>query len=215
MQLKTILNRVERNKSFVYGEARWAKDVTDPTLEVPIEARANGRPVCSGCGKRRPGYDRLPPRRFEYVPLWQIAVVFVYAVRRVDCPQCGVKAERLPWAHGKEHLTTSYQWFLAAWARRLSWQEVADIFHTTWEHVHQAVRHAVWWGLVHRDLSGVEAIGVDEIQWRRGHHYLTLVYQFVVAQLVSCQGNHVRWYCRGLQQQSETDHEKIIRLSRV
>jgi transposase len=177
MQLKTILNRVERNKSFVYGEARWAKDVTDPTLEVPIEARANGRPVCSGCGKRRPGYDRLPPRRFEYVPLWQIAVVFVYAVRRVDCPQCGVKAERLPWAHGKEHLATSYQWFLAAWARRLSWQEVADIFHTTWEHVHQAVRHAVWWGLVHRDLSGVEAIGVDEIQWRRGHHYLTLVYQ--------------------------------------
>ena len=27
------------------------------------------------------------------------------------------------------------------------------------------------------DLSGIEAIGVDEIQWQRGHHYLTLVYQ--------------------------------------
>ncbi len=140
-------------------------------------ARAGSRPICSGCQRRRPGYDRLPPRRFEYVPLWQIAVVFVYALRRVDCPQCGVKVEAVPWAQGKQHLTTSYQWFLAGWARRLSWQEVAAVFHTRWEHVRDAVHHAVVWGLIHRDLSGVQAIGVDEIQWQRGHHYLTLVYQ--------------------------------------
>src|SRR5438132_13970925 len=36
---------------------------------------------------------------------------------------------------------------------------------------------AVAWGLAHRDLSGIKAIGVDEIQWRRGHKYLTVVYQ--------------------------------------
>jgi transposase len=177
MQLTTILNRVERNKSFVYGTPRWGGNVLRPTLEVPIRPRANGRPVCSGCGKRRPGYDRLKPRRFEYVPLWQIAVVFVYALRRVDCPLCGVVVERVPWAVGKSRLTTSYQWFLAGWARRLSWQEVAAVFHTTWEHVRDSVRHAVRWGLVHRDLAGAQAIGVDEIQWQRGHHYLTLVYQ--------------------------------------
>jgi transposase len=88
-----------------------------------------------------------------------------------------VIVERVPWAHGKQQLTTTYQWFLANWAQRLAWQEVATVFHTTWEHVRNAVRHAVFWGLVHRDLSGVEAIGVDEIQWRRGHHYLTLIYQ--------------------------------------
>lgn len=176
MQLKTILNRVERHKSFVYGEPRWADDARS-AIEVPIEPRANGRPVCSGCGKRRPGYDRLKPRRFEFVPLWQIAVVFVYALRRVDCPSCGVVAERVPWSTGKSRLTTTYQWFLAGWARRLSWKEVAAVFHTTWEHVRDSVRQAVAWGLVHRDLSGTTAIGVDEIQWRRGHHYLTLVYQ--------------------------------------
>ena len=33
------------------------------------------------------------------------------------------------------------------------------------------------WGLAHRDLSWIEAIGVDEVQWRNGHTYLTLVYQ--------------------------------------
>jgi transposase len=176
MQLKTILNRVERYKSFVYGEPRWA-DHARRIIEVPIEPRANGRPICSGCGKPRPGYDRLKPRSFEFVPLWQMAVVFVYALRRVDCPTCGVVVEKVPWSTGKNRLTTTYQWFLAGWARRLSWKEVATVFHTTWEHVRDSVRHAVQWGLVHRDLSGASAIGVDEIQWRRGHQYLTLVYQ--------------------------------------
>jgi len=177
MQLTTILNRVERHKSFVYGTARWDEDAPQPTLLVPLRPQANGRPICSGCGKQRPGYDRLQPRRFQYVPLWQIAVVLVYALRRVDCPCCGVVVERVPWSNGKSQLTTSYQWFLAGWARRLSWQEVATVFQTTWEHVRDAVRHAVHWGLVHRDLAGVTAIGIDEIQWQRGHHYLTLVYQ--------------------------------------
>jgi transposase len=177
MQLQTILNRVARNKSFVYGQPRFIDDALRPTIEIPLRPRANGRPVCSGCGQRRPGYDRLSERRFEFVPLWQIAVVFVYALRRVDCPRCGVVVERVPWSSGKSRLTISYQWFLAGWARRLSWQEVATVFHTTWEHVRDSVRHAVQWGIVHRDLTGVEAIGVDEIQWRRGHHYLTLVYQ--------------------------------------
>ena len=33
------------------------------------------------------------------------------------------------------------------------------------------------WGLEHRQLSGITAIGVDEIAWHKGHHYLTVVYQ--------------------------------------
>jgi transposase len=177
MQLKTILNRVERHKSFVYQEARWVEHATCLAIEVSVEPRANGRPICSGCGKRGSGYDRLQPRRFEFVPLWQIRVFLVYALRRVDCACCGVKVERVPWVHGKEQLTIRYRWFLAGWAKRLSWQATAEAFQTTWEHVRDAVRHAVWWGLMHRDLSGVRAIGIDEICWRKGHHYLTLVYQ--------------------------------------
>jgi transposase len=177
MQLKTILNRVEPFKSFVYGKAKWAEEAARPTLEVEVLARKNGRPICSGCGRPGPGYDRLPARRFEFVPLWGIAVYFVYALRRVDCPKCGITAERVPWAAGKSRLTTSYRWFLARWARRLSWQEVASIFGTTWKNVFESVKHAVFWGILHRDLERIEAIGVDEIQWQRGHKYLTLVYQ--------------------------------------
>ncbi len=176
MQLQTILNRVEYFKSFVYGKVRWV-DAEEATIEVQIEARRNGRPICSGCQQPAPGYDRLPQRRFEFVPLWGIAVYFVYAMRRVECPACGVKVEQVPWCDGKNHLTTTYRWFLAGWAKRLSWKGVASAFGTTWQNVFRSVRHAVSWGLAHRSLEGIAAIGVDEIQWQRGHKYLTLVYQ--------------------------------------
>lgn len=67
--------------------------------------------------------------------------------------------------------------YLANWARKLSWKDVARSFHTSWEKVYKSVEHIVNWGLEHRDLSEITAIGVDEIQWHRGHKYLTLVYQ--------------------------------------
>ena len=107
----------------------------------------------------------------------QIAVYFVYAMRRVDCPDCGVKVEAVPWCDGKHQLTTTHRWFLYGWARRLSWKEVAEVFETTWQNVFRSVKHAVSWELAHREMSGILAIGVDEIQWQRGHKYLTLVYQ--------------------------------------
>jgi len=177
MQLTTILNRVEYFKSFVYEKARWVDDADRPTLEVNIEARRNGRPICSGCQQPAPGYDRLSERRFEFVPLWGIVVYFIYTMRRVECPTCGVKVEQVPWCDGKNQLTTTYRWFLAGWARRLSWKGVACAFGTTWQNVFRSVKHAVSWGLTHRSLEGIQAIGVDEIQWQRGHKYLTLVYQ--------------------------------------
>jgi transposase len=168
---------VEPHKSFVYGKQRLVQESSERRIEVEVRARANSRPICSGCERPGPGYDRLPQRRFEYVPLWAIPVFLLYALRRVDCPRCGVTVERVPWCDGKHAQCTTYRWFLARWARRLSWQEVATVFHASWDSVYRAVEYAVSWGLCHRKLEGVGAIGVDEVQWRRGHTYLTLVYQ--------------------------------------
>ncbi|MDZ7752579.1 MAG: ISL3 family transposase [Gammaproteobacteria bacterium] len=180
MQVKTILNRVQKFKSFVYGAIRWVDGTEVPTIEAELHPRGNGRPECSKCGRRRPGYDTLPVRRFEFIPVWGIKVFFLYAPRRVDCPSCGIVVERMPWAEGKHRLTEAYAWFLASWAKRLSWKEVAEAFRTSWDHVFCSVEMAVTWGREHRDLSGIEAIGIDEIQWQRGHKYLTLVYQIDV-----------------------------------
>lgn len=113
MLVKTILNRVQKHRSFVYGDARLLEEEGRLVLEVDIQPRANTKAACSGCGHRRQGYDRLAPRRFEFVPLWGILVFFVYMMRRVDCPKCCVVVEAVPWAAGKSQLTTTYAWFLA------------------------------------------------------------------------------------------------------
>jgi transposase len=88
-----------------------------------------------------------------------------------------VKIESVPWAEGKHSLTVTYMQFLAAWAKRLSWQEVAAAFRTSWDKVFHSVEWAVDWGLKHRELSDIHSIGVDEVLWHRGHKYLTVVYQ--------------------------------------
>ncbi len=66
---------------------------------------------------------------------------------------------------------------LARWARHLSWKETAAAFRTSWEKVFDVVEHVVTFGLEHRVFGQIDALGVDEIQYAKGHKYLTLVYQ--------------------------------------
>lgn len=177
MRLQTILNLIEKHAGFIYDKIRLVVVGDSKTIEVTVRPRKNGTATCSKCAKARPGYDTLPQRRFEYVPLWGIPVFFLYAMRRVDCADCGITVESVPWANGKNHLTRAYMWFLAKWAKRMSWKETAEAFRTSWENVFRSVEMAVKWGRAHMPLEGITAIGVDEILWHRGHRYLTLVYQ--------------------------------------
>jgi len=178
MQIQTILNQFQKYSSFVYGKCQIVQDGDDATLEVSIHPRKNGRPECSQCGQKGPIYDHQPtPRRFDFVPFWGIAVVFVYTMRRVNCRKCGVKVEQVPWAKGKSPTTTTYAWFLSQWAKMLSWSDTAKMFKTSWSTVFNSVEMAVEWGRNHLSLENISAIGVDEIMWQKGHQYLTVVYQ--------------------------------------
>jgi transposase len=178
MQLQSILRSVHRIPGFVYKKVVLHDYRSGrPRITVQIHPRVGSKAVCSGCGKKCPGYDALSQREFSFVPLWGIPVFLLYAMRRVDCPRCGVVVEMVPWATGKSPLTHAYCWFLATWAKVLSWQETARKFRTSWDTVFRAVEHAVRWGLEHRSLDAIYAIGVDELAWKKGHKYLTLVYQ--------------------------------------
>ena len=115
-----------------------------------------------------------------FVPLWGLKTYFYYAPRRVQCPEHGVVVEHIPWSEGKRHITTAMMGFLARWARHLSWRQTARAFQTSWEAVYSSVEWFVQWGLAHRQLEGVEAIGVDEIHWGKGKrtdNFLTVIYQ--------------------------------------
>jgi len=175
MELTTILNHCHHHRGFVYQTASFGPDKR--TIEVDVRPRAGSAAVCSMCHKPAPGYDRLRQRRFEFIPLWGFLVFFLYRMRRVHCRNCGIVVEEVPWSDGKHHSTKAHMLFLARWARKLSWKETAESFHTSWDKVCDAVEYVVHWGLEHRTLESIRAIGVDEIQYAKGHKYLTLVYQ--------------------------------------
>jgi transposase len=177
VRIETILNHCYRHKSFVYADVQREQIGRKDALVVDIVPRKNGLAECSVCGERAPVYDHLDERQFDFVPLWNIPVYFRYSMRRVECPVHGVRVERIPWAEGKSHLTKPYQLFLAKWARKLSWKETAVSFGTTWDNVFRSVKTVVEYGMKHRRLEGVTAIGVDEIQYGKGQKYLTVVYQ--------------------------------------
>jgi len=176
MELITILNRCHHFRGFVYQHARFSAD--KKSIEVAVRPRQGSGAVCSRCHQPAAGYDRLGERRFEFIPLWGFLVFLLSTMRRVDFRRCGaIVVEQVPWSDGQRQLTKAYMLFLARWARRLSWKETATAFHTSWDKVFDAVEHVVTWGLAHRTLGPIDAIGVDEIQYAKGHKYLTLVYQ--------------------------------------
>jgi transposase len=176
MQLITILNQCHHFRGFVYERARFSPRERT-TIEVQVRPRKGSTAICSACHQSAPSYDHLSERRFEFIPLWGFLVFLLYRMRRVNCRTCGIVVEEVPWATGKHQLTKVYMQFLAHWARQLSWKETAEAFHTSWEKVCHAVEYVVSWGLEHRTLGPLQALGVDEIQYAKGHKYLTLVYQ--------------------------------------
>ena len=132
MLVKTILNHCHKFKSFVYETVCFMVENGETLIEIQVAPRRNSHAICSCCSQSAPLYDRLQERRFEFVPLWGRRVFLHYWMRRVQCACCGVKVEQVPWARGKRELTDTYMQFLAYWGKRLSWQEVAVSFRTSW-----------------------------------------------------------------------------------
>ena len=177
MRLSRILNQCCPIPGFVYGKTSFAQ-VEGTTILIAVRPRKRSAITCSGCHQPAPGYDQSrTPRRFEFIGFWGYLVFLVNCMRRVDCRQCGVVVEEVPWSMGKHTLTKIYMHFLGHWARKMSWLETAQEFRTSWEKVRDSVAYLVTWGLENRVLGAIRAIGVDEIQHGKGHKYLTLVYQ--------------------------------------
>lgn len=173
--LARLLNDCHHFPGFVYAAVRLIEATA--IIEVDVRPRRGSKARCSCCGKPAPGCDVLPVRRFEFIPIWGYAVMFIYAMRRVQCRHCGVKVEQVPWTVGKHSLTKAYMLHLAHWARKLSWKETASSLGTTWDQTYHAVEYVVQWGLAHRELGTLRAIGVDEIHIGKSGKFLTLVYQ--------------------------------------
>src|SRR5437870_2436021 len=101
LEIKTILNRIQHFSGFVYQEVRLRCRWRRLRIEIRIEPHQSIGGKCSQCRRPAPGYDRLPERAWLFVPLWGIKTYFLYASRRVECPEHGVVVEHIPWSEGQ------------------------------------------------------------------------------------------------------------------
>lgn len=146
-------------------------------ITVKLDIRKRRRQPCGTCGKLGRVRDRLKERSWKHVPLWGIPVTLKYAPVRVRCTNCGkILVEAIPWSQGKCRLSTGFIWLLSAWSKLLAWNEVARQFNVHWNTVASAVRQAVSYGLEHREIGNILYIGIDELSRKKGHVYVTNVY---------------------------------------
>jgi transposase len=180
VKMKTVLNRTHPIPGFRYASVRLVAGPGAVEVWGEIEAHAQRRGRGSLCAQPAPTYDRLARREWTHVGAGGLTTRLFYTPRRVSCPAHGVRVEAMPWNEGKRPWTRAMRVFLARWARRLSWRETAAAFGVSWEAVYRSVQWLVAWGLAHRVLAGITALGLDERPWRQGkraENCLTLIYQ--------------------------------------
>lgn len=153
-------------------------DETDPNcIVVKVVEKKNSKPSCSECNRKCPVYDHRPQRTFWFIPFWIFKIKILYSPRRADCPEHGVLVENIPWAIGKRPVTKALACFLSRWAKKMSWKEVASAFGFSWDIVYASVEWVVQYGLKHRCLDKITTIGIDEVLFKRGYQFVTLVYE--------------------------------------
>jgi transposase len=143
---------------------------------VVIRLRPRSRkPRCGKCGRRCPGYDRSPSRRWRHLALGRWPFWLEYAPRRVNCARCGVMVEQVPWAAHGSRFTREFEEMTAYLAQRMDQTAVRVLMGIDWRTVGAIVARIVKERLDPQRLEELYVIGVDEISFRRHHNYITVV----------------------------------------
>lgn len=131
---------------------------------------------CSKCGRICGGYDTLPVRRWRHLDFGGVRVYLRYAPRRVSCPECGIIEERVAWNEEPiSRFTQDFEEQVSFMAQHSDKTTVGQLFRVAWSTVGRIIERVVRRVRPADPLEGLEYIGVDELSYRKGHRYLTLV----------------------------------------
>ena len=153
---------------------------------VAVRARKGAKGRCGLCQRRCPGYDHGEGRRRWRAPDLGLFRAFLEAdAARVECPEHGVVVASVPWArHGARH-TRVFEDTLAWLATRTSKSTLQLLGRVAWRTVGAIVARVVAEGVAARDpLEGLARIGIDEISYKKGHRYITIVVDHDTGRLV-------------------------------
>ena len=169
MRVSTAFNRL------LQIPGAWVTDVLIGERDVEVTLRPRARLLTCPCGMLASAvYDRRR-RRWRHLDLGIHRLWLVYAMRRLECPECGVRTEELPWARPGARHTRDFEDMVLWLAQRTDRTSVATLMRCGWETVTAIINRGVAELLDARRLQALYRIGVDEVCYRHPHRYLTII----------------------------------------
>lgn len=150
--------------------------VTFTPAGVVVRLRLRRRRLRCPCGhETRACYDRSV-RRWRHLDLGSCRLLLECEIRRLRCPRCDrVRTEEVPWARPGARHTRDFEDIVAYLAQRVDKTTISRLLRCSWEAVANIVIRVVAEQIDDARLDGLYRIGVDEVSWRKGHRYLTVV----------------------------------------
>lgn len=174
MRAETVARRLLSFPRLSVGKVRFEADELGSESLV-IEVAMRGRSRCSRCGRKCPGYDRLKPRRWRHLDFGAWEVHLEATLSRVECSRCGVVIEQVSWAEPNSRFTTHFEELVGWLAQRCDKTAISTMLRIAWRSVGTILERVVTRHRTRIDWTKVTAIAVDELSFRKGQHYLTLV----------------------------------------
>ena len=158
----------------------------EPTVVAHVRPVAAQRSRCGVCRRRRPGYDPgAGRRRWRSLDLGTVQVMVEADAPRVRCPEHGVVVAAVPWARPGAGHTYGFDDQVAWLAVRCSKSAVRDLMRVAWRTVGAIVSRVGDDALAAVDrFAGLRRLGVDEVSYKKGHRYLTVVVDHDTGRLV-------------------------------
>ena len=154
---------------------------------VTVRLRRRRR-VCSCCGqtgRRLQIHDRRV-KRWRHLDLGASRCWIECELRRLRCPDCGVRPEPVPWARPGARHTRDFEDVVAWLAQQMAFAPITRLLRVGWHTIGPIVARVVADQLDEQRLAGLVSIGVDEISYRRHHRYLTSVADHATGAIVWC-----------------------------
>ena len=182
--LKTVINlnrvHVENQEIVTEPISRFGEVFEEQQVHVHLRPIRRYQCCCPICRKKCPGYDYKSNDEswWRAANLNGMPVVLLYRRRRIACPEHGVLAEWIPWEDGDSRFTESFNNEVAWMALQMSKQAVSILMGINWRTVGNCIKAAH--DRIEPDVSvrrhGLRRICVDETSYRKGHAYITVVY---------------------------------------
>jgi transposase len=172
MRDRTIFNKLLALQGAFVREVTFQAEAD--TIEVGIVSRA-GKHRCPRCEFRTwSTYDKHP-RRWRHLSLGRWRVVLSGTLHRITCPEHGVINEAVAWAEAGSAFTYDFESLVAWLAREMNKTAVAALAKIAWATVGNIVARYVGRTIDNKRLDDLFVIGLDEVSYRKGHKYLTVV----------------------------------------